>query len=312
MCSSDLGVFGVKALSGNSSSSFAMPDVVGQPLDTGSKQLADKGLKVVLQKDNNPKFSKGAITRTDPVAPAEVKKGQSVTVWYNPLDAEFNMPDMKGVEQQTAANKLAAMGLSVNPTVLTATDPAIAVGNVIKTNPPAGTKVKLGDTVQLIVSAGANQVSVPAVNGLSQADAQTLLGGDNYQFTVTVKEEASDTVEKGRATRTDPAQGEMVDKGTPITLYVSTGQATVQVPPLVGLTQAQAIAQLNKLGLVPDIITDPLPYGDVNNGRVTAQSPSETQTALPGDTVRIKVGKAGPAPTTTSSTTTTVAPPPST
>ena len=135
------------------------------------------------------------------MAPAEVKKGQSVTVWYNPLDAEFNMPDMKGVEQQTAANKLAAMGLSVNPTVLTATDPAIAVGNVIKTNPPAGTKVKLGDTVQLIVSAGANQVSVPAVNGLSQADAQTLLGGDNYQFTVTVKEEASDTVEKGQIGR---------------------------------------------------------------------------------------------------------------
>ena len=58
--------------------------------------------------------------------------------------------------------------------------------------------------------------------------------------------------------------------------------------------------------------SDLLPYGDVNNGRVTAQSPSETQTALPGDTVRIKVGKAGPAPTTTSSTTTTVAPPPST
>jgi serine/threonine-protein kinase len=300
------GVVAVKALSGGGSSSFSMPDVVGQPLDTGSKLLADKGLKVVLQKDNNAKFSKGAITRTDPVAPAEVKTGQSVTVWYNPLDAEFNMPDMKGVEQQTAANKLAAMGLSVNPTVLTATDPAIAVGNVIKTNPPAGTKVKLGDTVQLIVSAGANQVSVPAVNGLSQADAQTLLGGDNYQFTVTVKEEASDTVEKGRATRTDPAQGTMTDKGTPITLYISTGQASVQVPPLVGLTQAQAIAKLNELGLVPDIITDPLPFGDVNNGRVTAQSPSETQTAMPGDTVRIKVGKAGPAPTTTSSTTTTI------
>ena len=58
-----------------------------------------------------------------------------------------------------------------------------------------------------------------------------------------------------------------------------------------------------------DIITDPLPYGDINNGRVTAQSPSETQTAMPGDTVRIKVGKAGPAPTTTSSTTTTTVPP---
>jgi beta-lactam-binding protein with PASTA domain len=98
----------------------------------------------------------------------------------------------------------------------------------------------------------------------------------------------------------------MTDKGTPITLYISTGQASVQVPPLVGLTQAQAIAKLNELGLVPDIITDPLPFGDVNNGRVTAQSPSETQTAMPGDTVRIKVGKAGPAPTTTSSTTTTI------
>jgi serine/threonine-protein kinase len=153
------------------------------------------------------------------------------------------------------------------------------------------------------VSAGPNQVSVPPVSGLSSANAKLLLEGDAYGFVVTITNEDNATVPKGNAVRTDPAQGKLADKGSPITLFVSNGPAQVTVPPLGNLTESAARAKITNLGLVPDVSYASVPNGDPSNGRVIAQSPSEGNKVDPGSTVRIKVAKALPPPTTTTSTT---------
>jgi len=163
--------------------------------------------------------------------------------------------------------------------------------------------VKQGDTISLVVSAGPNQVAVPPVSGLSSANAKLLLQGDAYGFVVTITNEDNATVPKGNAVRTDPAQGALADKGSPITLYVSNGPAQVTVPPLGNLTEAAARAKITGLGLVPDVSYASVPNGDPSNGRVIAQSPSEGNKVNPGATVRIKVARALPPPTTSTSTT---------
>ena len=72
-----------------------------------------------------------------------------------------------------------------------------------------------------------------------RADAQAAFGSD-FKFEPT--SEASDTIDKGNVTRTDPPVGTKVPVGSRVTVYISTGPATVQVPNLVGKSEADAIA----------------------------------------------------------------------
>jgi beta-lactam-binding protein with PASTA domain len=289
-------------------SQFPMPDVVGMTLEEGVKVLQDAGVTPNAIEEANPAVAPGTIGRTDPIKDVTVLRDQQVDVYFTAAVTPFALDDMQGKSQQAAIDALALLGLTVDPTIITENNPNVPAGTVIRTDPPAGTTVQQGDLIKLVVSAGPNQVSVPPVEGLSQANAQALLQSDAYGFVVTLQQEASPTVASGQATRTDPASGVLANKGSAITLYVSSGPSKVKVPPLVGLTQAQAEAKLFELGLAADVQFQSVPAGDSTDGRVTAQTPSQSVEVDPGSTVRLKVAKALPAPTTTEAPTTTAAP----
>mgnify|MGYP001423339428 CR=1 FL=1 len=87
---------------------------------------------------------------------------------------------------------------------------------------------------------------VPELAGLRQGAALNQLG----PFEATIIEEASETVEPGVVIRSEPAAGTTLENGSKITLVVSTGPAPRALPELVGLTLADATAQLGELGLV--------------------------------------------------------------
>jgi beta-lactam-binding protein with PASTA domain len=213
------------------------------------------------------------------------------------------LEDLKGKTLQEATAALAVLGLLVDPAIQTENDPTVPSGQVIRADPAVGATVKQGDTIKIIISAGANQVSMPPVEGLSQANAQSLLSGDTYGLRVSIQQEASDSVLAGNATRTDPASGTLVTKGAPVVLYISTGATQIKVPPLVTLTEAQARAKLTQLGLVPNVSTQSVPFADPTDGRVIAQTPSSPTLVAPGSTVNLTVGKAlPPTPVTVSIT----------
>ncbi|MDO9175378.1 MAG: PASTA domain-containing protein, partial [Actinomycetota bacterium] len=257
-------------------SSFPMPAVVGALLEEGTTVLDEAGLQVnppVIA--NDPAFPPGAIVLTEPAAGTTVQRGQAVTIYYNPVLTPFALEEMAGKTQEDAVLLLQGQGLV--PKVVTEDNPDVEAGVVIRTEPPAGTMVQQGDEIVVVVSAAANEVSVPPVAGLSQADANATLTTAAYEFVVTVELEASPDVQAGVAIRTDPAAGELVEKGSPVTLFVSSGPEPVKVPPLEGLTEASARAKLLELGLVPDVSYQAVPIGDSKDGRVISQSvPSGT------------------------------------
>jgi serine/threonine-protein kinase len=178
---------------------FPMPDVVNRTLEEGTQILSDEGLVVTSVAEPNAAFPEGAITRTDPVASITVSRGQAVTVYYNPTDTPFAMPDVSGMSQQDATDELTGKGLTVSPDIIAEANPDFESGTVIRTDPPVGTEVRQGDMVTLVVSLGAGEVIVPSTNGLTQAAAKALLEGPGYGFVVTLANEASDTVAAGMA-----------------------------------------------------------------------------------------------------------------
>ncbi|WP_448058401.1 Stk1 family PASTA domain-containing Ser/Thr kinase [Cellulomonas hominis] len=126
-------------------------------------------------------------------------------------------------------------------------------------------------------------VTVPAVANLPEADASQAL--TNATLVVVRREEASD-LDAGLATRTDPAEGTSVESGSNVTLYVSSGPATVTVPDVTGLTQEQARAQLEEADLVVGAIsTADVP--DQARDRVVSTDPAANAPAAAGQTVAI-------------------------
>lgn len=299
------GIVLFNVLSGGDSGPFAMPDVVSLSLEDGSGQLTEAGLLVDPVREENPAFPEGAIVRTDPVAGAEVQKGQKVVVYYNPSSVPFSLPDVSGLTVEQAQAELSKVGITIDPVIATEESADFDEGQIIRTDPPAGSQVQNGDVIRVVLSGGPNDVSVPTVTGLLQDSAKQLLEREEFGFIVSVVEEKSATIAAGTAIRTDPAANQVVKKGSPIILYVSSGPEQVRVPALVGLTEGQARDLLDSVNLVVDVKYEPVPFGSATVGKVLSQTIPSGLMADPGTVITIKVGEELPPPTTSTSTTTT-------
>ena len=113
-------------------------------------------------------------------------------------------------------------------------------------------------------------------------------GKAGYQFAGAV-EEPSDTVDAGKVTRTDPPAGSDLDKGQPVTVYVSNGSSQADVPNVVGMAEADAVKTLQDAGFQVKKIEQQV-SNPVNDGKVLEQTPASGRAAK-GSTVTITVGR---------------------
>jgi serine/threonine-protein kinase len=157
---------------------------------------------------------------------------------------------------------------------------------ILRQDPQPNTKVDQGSTVSLTVSGGPGQATVPTVDGLTQSQARRKL--EAAGFKVTVSREASDTVPAGQVTRTAPPAGTQIDKGSTVTLFVSSGPEKVTVPSVVGQSQDSASAQLANVGLKVSIVSQD---STETPGTVLSQDPAAGSQAGRGSTVTITVAR---------------------
>ena len=121
--------------------------------------------------------------------------------------------------------KLERLGLKM--TEKQDTDSTEPEGTCTKMSPDAGSKVARGSAVKVWLSAGPQSTQVPDVKERSQEEARSILESAGFKVNATVKTEDSADIAKDMVTRTDPAAGQSVPKGTTITIYVSSGMTTV-------------------------------------------------------------------------------------
>ncbi|MGI9586186.1 MAG: PASTA domain-containing protein, partial [Acidimicrobiia bacterium] len=126
---------------------------------------------------------------------------------------------------------------------------------VISTDPAGGAVVPAGSTVTATVSSGASTVPVPDVTGQTAADAQAAL--EAAGFAVTTSEAPSTDVEAGFVIETSPVAGTEVAPGTTVNMVVSSGPGDVAVPDFSGMTQAEATAAAEDVGLTITFVEDP-------------------------------------------------------
>ena len=214
--------------------------------------------------------------------------------------ASFNLPDVSGQPVAQATTTLKNDGLVVKVSNQVSTQP---VGTVLSTNPAAKALVKKGDTVTLNVAVPApiKNVTVPSgLTGVSQATAESLLSAQGLQYTTATRNSA--TVQTGYVISTNPTSGTRVKQGSSVQLVVSSGQANVLVPSLIGLDQHAALTLLTQYGLTLGGTT-PEASSQYAAGQVIATSPGAGSSVPPSSSVSIVVST-GPPPVTTTTPTT--------
>lgn len=97
-------------------------------------------------------------------------------------------------------------------------------------------------------------VTVPVLQNVSEASAQKQL--EDLGLLPNKVVENSALVAKGKVIRTEPGKGTLVDADSPITMYISDGKTSVEVPQIADMTLADAKVQLEAVGLVVGIVTE--------------------------------------------------------
>jgi serine/threonine-protein kinase len=302
-----LGIGGVllfNALSGNDDpGSNTLKNYVGMRLQDAIADLDRLGLKYESVAEENTTVAEDIVHRTDPPAGYVVVDNQVIRLFYNPPKTLQPVPNVQGQPLADAQRILSAAGFQIGDTTLEVND-QIAKNSVIRTDPAAGARVPQDTTIKLVVSSGPDQIAMPSLIGQTEAAARATLEGAPFGFKVAVSREETNDVAEGLVIRTNPAAQTLVNKGGQVTIVVSAGAPAIDVPNVVGTTEAQARAALSPFD-VSTVVQD-LPAGDPNDGKVTAQSVAQGQQLPAGSKITITVGKAAAATTTLPATTTTV------
>lgn len=171
-----------------------------------------------------------------------------------------------------------------------------ASGSTEATPTPEVTSSAASATATPEASDSAQKVTVENVAGMTTEEAKTALSQKGLS-NVKVSEQQSDTISAGKVISTDPEAGTEVEKDAEITLIVSSGTSTVQVPSVASMTVSKAKSTLAAEGF--NAVEGSKVYSDtVKAGLVAYSNPKGGAQASKGATITLYISK-GPKRTTT-------------
>jgi len=211
------------SLLSTNTTSVRVPDVVGFRQDAATRQLEDAGFKVTpeFQVTTN-QADQGNVIKQSPDPETLLDKGETVTITVGKAPKQVTVPNVVGMTEDEARTAITDAGLKVG-NVTPQPDPAPA-GEVIGQDPSANSTENKGSAVDLVVSTGPSDVTVPDVVCESLGKAESELNKAGFQV-VTSETETQFNFEcpkNGRVAAQDPPANSSAPSGSTITLIPST------------------------------------------------------------------------------------------
>lgn len=199
------------------------------------------------------------------------------------------VPNVIDYTQEEAENALENAGFNVEYGKAV-NDDEVEEGRVVDQTPDGNKEAPEGSTVTLTLSKGpvpVKETEVPNITGKTADEAEALLTAANLKGQA---HEESNEAEAGTVFKQGKNTGEVVEEGTVIEYWVSTGPDTIDVPNLTGKTKEQAIEALG----------DKLSYTLSSDYSVTVPAGSVISyepggSVKPGTTIKIVLSQ-GPEP----------------
>lgn len=212
-----------------------------------------------------------------------------VVTWGRTVD----VPNLSGQEVTTAIGELRKSGLDIK-IERQEHHPLVPEGHIISQQPQAGSSVKRGRDVQVVVSLGSQEVVVPEITGQVFRKVQV----DLKQAGLVLGEvaRANTPLPREQVVVQYPDPRTVLQKGATVDLLVSDGPGPVRyvTPDLTGMTATQAGQTIT------DLYVTLAPSG--TGKQVISQDPKPGYPVLAGAQITVTLGtKAAPAPAPTTS-----------
>jgi eukaryotic-like serine/threonine-protein kinase len=242
--------------------------------------------------------AKGLVYNQDPIAGSRIAKGSKVRVWVSTGLPKATVPNVVGQQSTAAASALTQLHLKPNVHEVNSSRPT---GEVTAQDPPAGTKIPVGQSVRINVSKGPQPIAVPNVLSLPIAQATSTLQAAGFQVSprfVNSPQPANTVIDQ------TPAAGTSAGKNSVVSLTVSNGPKTSTVPDVSSYDLGTAEQTLKASGfrdvVVYQQVTDPN-----SDGVVLSQTPQGGTQEPKNAIVTLTVGQLVPGGGTTTGNTTT-------
>ena len=263
-----------------------VPNVEGLTQDAATTAITAAKLTMgAVTRQSSNMVTTGNVISQDPASANSVAPGSPVNLVISSGPQMVTVPNVEGLTQDPATTAITATKLMVG-TVTQQTSNTVAAGNVISQDPANGSSVAQGSPVNLVISSGPQIVTVPNVEGLTDAATTAIAGA---KLTVgTVTQQSSNTVAAGNVISQDPASGSSAAQGSPVNLVISSGPQMVTVPNVEGLTQAAATAAITGAKLTVGAVTQQT-SDTVATGKVISQDPASGSSVAQGSPMNLVI-----------------------
>jgi serine/threonine-protein kinase len=215
-----IGLFFVGTRINQPTKSVAVPDVIGVQVTDAVNRVQAAGFKVETKNETSERPA-GTVFDQTPAGNTNAEEGSTVLLRVSSGLGQAPVPGVVGRTQAAAESLLKNAGFVPNVTPLA--DPVVPAGQVIRQSPEANVQADKGSVVELVVSSGPAQVTIPDVEGQDAATASNTLG--QLKLQMQTRQESSPSVPIGIVISTNPSAGTEVREGSTVTLVVSTGPA---------------------------------------------------------------------------------------
>lgn len=212
-----------------------VPAIQGLSVKDATAKLAPLGLELTVSEvRNDPTLALGQVILQDPQAGGELRPGEAVKVIVSGGAGQVVVPNVSGFTSTAAQETLQAAPSKFVVTVTEEASGTVAKGLVIRTDPAFGFPVDAGSPVKLFVSSGPQQVTVPAVEGLTEGDARNKLAQVNLSADVRYVEVPAGSASDGKVITQGTAANSLANPQASVVLTVGRAAAATTAPPLTG------------------------------------------------------------------------------
>jgi beta-lactam-binding protein with PASTA domain len=263
------------------------PNVVGLAQAEAETLIGWTGLTVgVLSEIYSSSAPVGEVVGQNPAAGTIVSGASAVDMSISKGPEPVAVPDLTGMTRSQAESALSYVGL-VRGSIYNVYSDTIPVGEVLGQDPAPGTMLLPGGVVSLSLSRGPQPVAVPDLTGMTQEQVSAALveAGLHWQQLTYVYHP---TVPDGLVLSQTPAPGTLILPGSDVSVTMSKGPQPIWLPNLANMTQAEAEAALNSIGLVLGAVTEEYSQ-TVPEGLVISQDPPMGTLLYPGDAASLVI-----------------------
>jgi eukaryotic-like serine/threonine-protein kinase len=241
------------------------------------------GLRIDFEEGFSETVAKGRVISTDPAAGARLVDGGEMHATVSKGPERFAMPVVGGLSRTDAIAALKRARLDVGK-ITEEYSRSVLDGTVLRASERAGTLLRKGADVDLVVSRGPQPLTIVNYEG---SDADTAIGElRQLGFAVAVSTERSEAVARGLVIRQSPRGGSGI-RGDTINITRSLGPNLVTVPNVRSMEVRAAEQVMQRAGFKTEVKASPL--RNVGSGFVVYTNPRARSQVPKGSTITLFV-----------------------